>query len=248
MPPSTDPIARYYNDYWQASGHHPPPNREPELEAEVLHIPAGGWVLDLGCGDGQTGSHLAAQCHARYVGLDISAVALAEARDHGHSVVRADPVHLPFPDNAFDGALAVEVLEHLFLPAEAARELLRVLAPGAVLLATTPNTAYWHRRLELLVRGRFHPMGDSQSRARPWRDPHIRFFTAKSMRDMFTETGFETVAVSGYLGRPLPRMWYGAELDRLKWTMPAYRLAERRWPSLLSRRLLVVVRKPRRSS
>jgi SAM-dependent methyltransferase len=41
---------------------------------------AGGSLLDLGCGSGNTGNELDSRAYTRYVGMDISAVALDRAR------------------------------------------------------------------------------------------------------------------------------------------------------------------------
>lgn len=41
---------------------------------------AGGSILDLGCGHGNTGSELPAECYAIYTGVDVSDVAIQRAR------------------------------------------------------------------------------------------------------------------------------------------------------------------------
>lgn len=46
---------------------------------------------------------------------------------------------LPYPDNHFDVIVARYVFEHVADPASTARELLRILKPGGIIAATTPN-------------------------------------------------------------------------------------------------------------
>ncbi|UHQ21892.1 methyltransferase domain-containing protein [Lysobacter sp. 5GHs7-4] len=59
----------------------------------------------------------------------------------GEPDVRADVLHLPFPDNYADAVMAIHLLEHLFrwdAPA-ALREWRRVLKPGGLLILELPD-------------------------------------------------------------------------------------------------------------
>ena len=217
----------YYDEYWSPEGFSPPPNRHEALhELFASAIREGDNVLDLGCGDGRTSSPLVLARGASYVGADVSRTAVATAVGAGLDVrLIEDPRRLPFAGASFDVVVCVEVLEHLFAPHEVAVEVHRVLRPGGTFVATVPNTAYWRRRMELLLLGRFHPMGDDQSRSQPWRDPHIRFFTPTSLREMLSSAGFESVTTSGFEGR------------LVRGESAAYRALERRFPSLLARRV-----------
>lgn len=102
-------------------------------------LPPGARVLDVGCGTGANAPVLGAG--GRFaVGLDRSATPLRLAdAERGHDVrVRADAGALPFADGAFDLVVALDVLEHLDDDHAAARELLRVLRPGAPLIVFVP--------------------------------------------------------------------------------------------------------------
>lgn len=94
-------------------------------------------VLDVGCGTGATTAFL---CRGRRVtACDLSPEALAHARALGLApLVRASGEALPFRDESFDAALALDVLEHHADDARVAREIRRVLRPGGFLLATVP--------------------------------------------------------------------------------------------------------------
>ena len=123
----------------------------------------------------------------KYTGVDVSEEGVSLAQSIGLDA-RAieDAASLPFDSATFDVVLCIEVLEHLFTPHLAAKECARVLRPGGILLATTPNVAYWRRRLDMVLFGRWHPDGDHLSVEQPWRDPHIRFFNPGALRQMCT--------------------------------------------------------------
>ncbi|MFH1469579.1 MAG: class I SAM-dependent methyltransferase [Pseudomonadota bacterium] len=80
--------------------------------AVARELPAGGRVLDVGCGRGEVAGALAAR-GLEVVGVDVDPDKLAEAeRAHGERVgfQRVDGTALPFDDGAFDLAVASLVL------------------------------------------------------------------------------------------------------------------------------------------
>ena len=191
-------LADYYEEDWSEGGFRPTGGAFPELVAFVdQHSNRAAW-LDVGCGDGMTAGILLRERGRDYIGVDVSRPAIEQALANG-LVAREieDAASLPFPESTFDAVLLIEVFEHLFEPNRAAAEVLRVLKPGGILFATVPNAAYWRRRLELLFLGRFDPLGDDRSISEPWRDPHIRFFTPKTLGRMLRQTGFEPVWSAG---------------------------------------------------
>jgi methionine biosynthesis protein MetW len=234
----------YYDRYWTAEGFQPTGNTFREVEEFVRdHVAPGERWLDVGCGDGRTAGVCLAAKGAQYTGADVSASAVAQARELGLNVeLVEDAAALPFPDNSFDGAVAIEVLEHMFEPQVAAREILRVLKPGATLFVTLPNVAYWRRRLELLFLARFDPIGDDLSIEQPWRDPHIRFFTPATLRRMLESEGFRDVHVRGHAGAfvsDLPKIGRGRV-----GASEAYNRLQRKAPTLLGKRLNATAVKP----
>jgi SAM-dependent methyltransferase len=235
----------YYERYWSPDGHCPTGYMYPDLEALLReHVRRGARCLDFGCGDGRT-SGLWLREHGReYTGVDVSDNAIADALALGLDARKiTDGSELPFADDEFDAALAIEVFEHLFDPLASATELFRVLKPGGVLIATVPNTAYWRRRLELVV-GRWNPVGDDLSIEEPWRDPHVRFFTASALESMLGRAGYDSVEIAGHAGnlvRDLP--WIGLKVWNRR-TSRAYRWAQERHPSVFGLRLNAVARKP----
>jgi len=166
-PPSCDAAA--WDRVW--SRH---PYRHAEVHAERARIKVGAAVemglrfkesdrvLDLACGSGQTLIEAAhrASGNARFVGLDISDVALGLARANfkraGVRVkpVRAEWLRLPFRDGAFD-----KVIAFMAPFPSVIREIDRVLAPGGklfmVALSRDSISSALYRLLESIVPGPF---------------------------------------------------------------------------------------------
>jgi SAM-dependent methyltransferase len=201
----------YYETYWSAEGHCPVGAISDDVRRVLAHhVGHADRCLDVGCGDGRTAGVWLRDHAGAYTGVDISANAVEMARVAGLDArCIDDAAELPFGDASFDVVVCLEVLEHLFDPQLAAAEIARVLRPGGTFIATVPNVSHWKTRLDLAVRGRWNPRGDALSVAQPWRDPHLRFFTADSLARMLRGGGFAAVAVSGRQGsiaRNVPRL------------------------------------------
>lgn len=112
----------------------------PDLERlrEALDVPPGGRVLDAGGGTGRVAVHLRALA-GEIVVLDRSAPMLRQARARGLDALAGDVTRLPFPDATFDRVVVVDALHHFTRPAEAIRELLRVLRPAGRLVIEEPD-------------------------------------------------------------------------------------------------------------
>jgi SAM-dependent methyltransferase len=109
-------------------------------------VPAGGAVLDLGCGCGvPLARNLAAAGYA-VTGVDLSAVQVERARRlvPGARFLHADAARVRFPPSSFDAVVGLYALIHM--PLEEQPPLLdrigRWLRPGGWLLATTGHRAW----------------------------------------------------------------------------------------------------------
>jgi SAM-dependent methyltransferase len=108
------------------------------LAAQVTRL--GGPVLEVGVGTGRVAVPLAAaltRAGARVVGLDLSGPMLAElaAKGSGVPAVRADATVLPVRTGSAAAVIACHVLHLIPAWQQAVGEIIRVLAPGGVLLA-----------------------------------------------------------------------------------------------------------------
>lgn len=104
--------------------------------------------LDVGCGHGWYACEMA-RAGCRMYAVDNSTAQLRMARqcavERGISVqfLQADAAELPFEDNHFDFAYAINVLHHVIDPDEQLRvlaEIVRVLKPGGVFFLQEVNT------------------------------------------------------------------------------------------------------------
>lgn len=94
----------------------------------------GGWVLDVGCGDG-TPVHVLTQRGHRAVGIDLRPWPWSTEL---HFVV-GDGYRIPFRDGSFDAVGSFATLEHLEHPEEFLAEMARVVRPGGRVVVGAPN-------------------------------------------------------------------------------------------------------------
>ena len=101
-------------------------------------------VLDIGCGGGWLTVNLAL-CGARPIGVDVARdlINFSKKRAEYHNVpvdfVVADCTLLPFKDEAFDFAVAFDVLEHVKKPICCLEEAYRTLRKNSKFFFETPN-------------------------------------------------------------------------------------------------------------
>lgn len=117
----------------------------PWLRQEVGE---GARWLDLGCAYGFLVEE-ARRAGFRAVGLDASRYALSQAREHAADaagrVLQGHAEAVPFPDAAFDVVTAFDLLEHVPAPERLLAEVARVLRPGGLFLAATPDPIVFDR-------------------------------------------------------------------------------------------------------
>lgn len=145
-------------------------------------------VLDLGCGDGQYLPLLLEHCD-RVLGADRSGVALERAARRAPSA-ELSPVgedsRLPIGDNAVDRVWCVDTIEHVVDTQIFLSEARRVLRPGGRILVATPDHP---ARLRIaLAFGGWSKFFDPFS-------PHLRFYTASSLRSALSDCGFDVASV-----------------------------------------------------
>ena len=102
-----------------------------------LELPKPARVLDAGCGSGRNMLELSSLGTVTGIELSETSVALARERDAGE-IVSGSVLEMPFPDDSFDLAVSLDVIEHLEDDLAALRELRRAVAPGGTLLVTVP--------------------------------------------------------------------------------------------------------------
>jgi SAM-dependent methyltransferase len=108
--------------------------------ASMLSLPAGGRVLDVGCGIGGAARYFAEHFDCHVTGIDLTpeyidiARTLSERTQTQHRVAfeTASALDMPFESGSFDAAYTIHVAMNIEDRAGLYREVARVLRPGAV--------------------------------------------------------------------------------------------------------------------
>ncbi|MFM2130278.1 MAG: hypothetical protein RL477_1824 [Pseudomonadota bacterium] len=107
-----------------------------------VNIPAGGRVLDFGCGEGRSvAALLAAGYDASGADIFFPPTVPDELRAR-LALIPQVGLRLPYADATFDFAFSDQVFEHVEVPEVAIRELTRILKPGAVSVHRFPGPLY----------------------------------------------------------------------------------------------------------
>ena len=107
-----------------------------------LELVKGKKVLDIACGEGY-GVNLLAQYASHVTGIDIdnSTIQKAKKKYQKENIIflTGSALQLPSENHSFDVITCFETLEHLTEHDRLLKELKRVLAPGGILLISTPD-------------------------------------------------------------------------------------------------------------
>lgn len=106
------------------------------------HLSRESRLLDLGAGRGNVAQMNFRTQVAHVAGVDVDAAVLDNPFLDSAAIIRMDDGRIPYDDGVFDVVFSDNVLEHLPDPSATLREVRRVLKPGGVFLAKTPNK--WH--------------------------------------------------------------------------------------------------------
>ena len=128
--------------------------------ADLAGVRPGQRALDVGCGPGALTAELVKRIGAESVSaVEPSASFAAAVRDRlpGVDVRRSAAEQLPFPDDAFDVALAQLVVHFMADPVQGLREMRRITRPGGTVAACVwdhagergPLAAFWAAVREL---------------------------------------------------------------------------------------------------
>ena len=151
-------------------------------------------LLDVGCGEGAFLSFIKEKTGAETWGVEavVSVASIAgTVVDHILAGKIEEVIH-SLPDSYFDCITFNDVLEHLADPWIVLRNIRQKLSPGGVIIASIPNFRYATNLFEIIVckELRYKDAGILDV-------THVRFFTKKSMRRMFEETGYVVVRQVG---------------------------------------------------
>lgn len=176
-------------------------------------------VLDLGAGAGRNRYDLKGRVRS-IVGVDLDPrVAHNPLLDRG-VVAKTGP--LPFEDNSFDLVFSIYVLEHVNNPAELVEEIRRVLRPGGIFLALTPNRYHYVSLIASVTPTTFHKWLNKR-RGREIEDtfPTVYQMNTRGVLRRYFARGFECVRLEtfevapNYLRFWTPAFLLGALYERI---------------------------------
>ncbi len=143
-------------------------------------------VLEVGCGTGATLSLIQREYpNAEVHGIElVPEVAQIGQRNHDIIDGNIETMELPYDYNQFDYVIFGDVLEHLCNPENVLRRLIPYLTENGCFICSIPNIMHVSVMYSLL-KGEFEYQ-DSGIMDRT----HMRFFTKKSIENMFNRIGF----------------------------------------------------------
>ncbi len=111
----------------------------PEKLAELLDLPEGGTLLDVGGGTGRLSQFFATQ-ETKVFLVDLSDKMLAESLQKDLLIPACSHSEfLPFPSGSFDRIIMVDALHHVCDQGQTIRELWRVTKPGGRIVIEEPD-------------------------------------------------------------------------------------------------------------
>lgn len=146
-------------------------------------------ILEIGCGNGATGAEAIARNKCgKYIGVEVFEPIAAQAAKvlNDVHVGNIEIMDLPYPEKYFDILILSEVLEHLVKPNDVIARISKLLKPGALVFASSPNIAHWRVIFEL-VKGRFEYQGQGIMD-----ESHVHWFTPFSFEALFNRNGIAT--------------------------------------------------------
>jgi O-antigen biosynthesis protein len=151
-------------------------------------VPENSQVLEFGCATGYMSEVLVRRRRCRVTGIEIDAMAAAEARAYCERIIVGDAETLDLEEqlgeNTYNAVLFADVLEHLRDPVVVLKRVRPFVAEGGAVIASIPNVAHISVRLALLG-GEFRYRGLGLLD-----DTHLRFFTRASIVELFESAGF----------------------------------------------------------
>lgn len=154
-------------------------------------------ALDVGCGAGLLAEPLT-RLGAEVTGLDASPELIVAARDHAAAVgleIDYRAGELAALEGSFDLVTCMEVIEHVADPAAFVRDLAGRLAPGGLLIMSTPNATGWSKLLTITL---------AEGLGRVPRGTHdfAKFIAPERLKSLLGDAGLSCVDVEGIAFSP----------------------------------------------
>jgi 2-polyprenyl-6-hydroxyphenyl methylase/3-demethylubiquinone-9 3-methyltransferase len=157
----------------------------------------GKTALDVGCGAGLLAEPLA-RLGAKVTGVDASSDLIAVAREHAQAMGvevdyrAADVLEI---QGRFDLVTCMEVIEHVAEPAAFVGTLAKLLAPGGLLILSTPNQTGWSKLMMITL-------GEGLGRIPKGTHDFAKFIPPERMKLLLADAGLKCLDVEGVAWSP----------------------------------------------
>jgi 2-polyprenyl-6-hydroxyphenyl methylase/3-demethylubiquinone-9 3-methyltransferase len=175
----------------------------------------GKTALHVGCGAGLLCEPLA-RLGAKVTGIDAAPEVIAVARDHAASMGleidyrAADVQEL---DGQFDLVTSLEVIEHVADPGAFLQALARRLAPGGLLVLSTPNATGWSKLMMITL-------GEGLGQIPRGTHDFDKFIAPDRMKVLLADAGLQCLDTEGIAWSPTRGLHLSDDL-RLNYVMAA---------------------------
>ena len=165
-----------------------------ERNEMLQYIPNGvKHVLDVGCSSGVFGNTIKKNVGCQVWGIEPDKRAADKAKlvlDEVFNTIFDE--HVDLHGQKFDCIFFNDVLEHLVNPFDALELCKKLLTKEGVIISSIPNIRFFDAVYHIVVQKDFKYEG-----AGIFDKTHLRFFTKKSIKRMFTQAGYKLTTVEG---------------------------------------------------
>jgi SAM-dependent methyltransferase len=245
-------VGSLYDAYWASRLHYTSEWSDATVKKVLTPLFDRPRVLDYGCGLGTAYQRRLAAAVGRYVAADVSNIALEAARSRGFEALKISEIDstIPVPNGTFAGAICSEVLEHVFDPLAAVREIHRVTSPDGVLIVTVPNFGYHAWRIMALLTAQV-PSEPEDPKKNRYNGVHIRYFSTFTLRRLLRDGGFRQVTLKSFDASSIWDVFYAfgplaiiSEWAQHHLARPFHlRFLEDIWPTVFAKRLCAIAYK-----
>jgi len=165
-------------------------------------------ALDVGCGAGLLAEPLA-RLGAKVTAIDASAELIAAARAHA----RGQGLEIDYrvaavedTGGTYDLVTSMEVIEHVADPARFAQALAARLAPGGLLVLSTPNATAWSRLMMITI-------GEGLGAIPKGTHDFDKFIAPDRMKALLSDSGLKCIDTEGIAWSPTRGLYLSEDLS-----------------------------------
>jgi 2-polyprenyl-6-hydroxyphenyl methylase/3-demethylubiquinone-9 3-methyltransferase len=174
-------------------------------------------ALDVGCGAGLLTEPLT-RLGARATGVDAAPELIVAAREHAAAMgldIDYRERTVEETEGQFDLVTAMEVVEHVADPGAFLKALAKRLAPGGLLILSTPNATGWSRLMMIVI-------GEGTGRIPKGTHDFGKFLGPERMQQLLADAGLKCLDVEGIAWSPTRGLHLSDDL-RLNYLVAAVR-------------------------